>query len=98
MRARPRSLRALTDHTYDLLSTGQNDVVLELTADALARIDAAGPDAPPFDDVARYRPWIMNNRAIALSRLGRRDEALVQLEQARTLDEDGGTNVSQSCN
>lgn len=98
VRARPRSLRALTDHTYDLLSAGQNDAVLELAGDALARIDAAGPDAPPFDDVARYRPWIMNNRAIALSRLGRRDEALAQLEQARTLDEDGGTNVSQTIN
>jgi len=98
MRARPRSLRALMDHSYDLLSAGENDAVLKLTGDALARIDAAGPDAPPFDDLAEFRPWIMNNRAIALSRLGRRHEALAQLERARDLDEDSGPNVSQTIN
>ncbi|MGD9597744.1 MAG: hypothetical protein AB7G76_06920 [Steroidobacteraceae bacterium] len=98
VRARPRSLRALMDHTYDLLSAGDNDAVLKLIENALARIGAAGPDAPPFDDVAEFRPWIMNNRAIALGRLGRRDEALAQLERARDLDEDGGTNVSQTIN
>ncbi len=98
MRARPRSLEAVMGYTYALLGSGRATEVLRVAEEALARIARAAPDTAPYDDVEEYRPWIMNNRTIALQNLGRRDEALAQLERASTLDENGSTNVSQAIN
>jgi tetratricopeptide (TPR) repeat protein len=57
---------------------------------------ASGDDLPWLS--ASDVPWLLNNRAIALRRLGRFDEALVDLQRASAIAEDGGANVSQKLN
>lgn len=98
MRRQPRSLQAVVEYTYVLLGSGQAAGALKVADEALARIAQARADAPPYDDLDEYRPWIMNNRTIALQRLGRHEEALAQLELASKLDERGSRNVSQAIN
>jgi beta-barrel assembly-enhancing protease len=48
-----------------------------------------------YDD--KYR-WLLNERAMALERVGRADEAVTELETASRLSEEGVKNVSQSIN
>lgn len=92
----PERLDILREMTYAMLTVGDNRDVLAVTDAALAVI-ADGTEASPFDDI-NEQLWLMNNRAVALRRLGRIDEALAQLEHASRLDEDGHPNVSQVLN
>jgi hypothetical protein len=48
-----------------------------------------------YDD--KYR-WLLNERAMALERLGRTDEAVTELQTASRLSEEGAKNVSQVIN
>lgn len=77
-----------------LLSVGDNQGALELADRLLAT--PATPDAAPTD--AEQRAWIANHRATALSRLGRTDESLAQLESAAAIGRNGVVNVNQTLN
>ena len=83
--------------SYALLQAGRNQEVIDLANRALARIARSSPDRPAFDDIDD-QVWLMNNRAIALRRMGRIDEALAQMRRASRLSEDGQMNVSQALN
>lgn len=78
-----------------LLVAGLDQEALQASGSALAMIAAA--DASTLEH-ADERVWVMNNRAVALRRLGRLDEAARQMEEARPLDEYGQPNVSQALN
>src|SRR3990167_1483668 len=77
----PSVSQVSVDLTRMLLSVGDNKAALELADQLLAT--PVGPDSPPTD--AEQRAWIANNRATALSRLGRADEALAQMESAAAI-------------
>lgn len=96
--AQPRSLMARVQLTYRLLEAGQHAQTLAVADDALRAIaEADVAEEAPFDDIQK-QVWLMNNRAIALRRLGRIDEARDELLRASRLVESGGGNVSQSLN
>lgn len=78
-----------------LLVAGRNEDALRASDDALASTAAADASTLEYAD---ERVWIMNNRAVALRRLGRLDEAARQMEEARPLNEHGQPNVSQALN
>jgi tetratricopeptide (TPR) repeat protein len=90
----PTVSQVAVDLTRALLSVGDNKAVLEFADQLLAT--PAGPDASFAD--AEQRAWIANNRATALSRLGRADEALAQMESAAAIGVNGGINVNQTLN
>lgn len=92
----PERLDVLRELTYAMLTAGDNRDVLAMTDAALAVIPA-GDEASPFQDTDD-QVWLMNNRAIALRRLGHIDEALEQMEHASRLTEQGEPNVSQLLN
>lgn len=92
----PERLDVLRELTYAMLTAGDNRAVLAM-ADAALAVIAAGEEASPFQDIDE-QVWLMNNRAIALRRLGRIDEALEQMEHASRLTEQGEPNVSQLLN
>jgi beta-barrel assembly-enhancing protease len=92
----PRSLQHVTELTYALLKARRYDEVLTLTDAATQRAsDRSGK--PAYDD-AENLIWILNNRAIALGGLGRRDEELELLIRAARRPEHGNPNVSQAIN
>ena len=93
----PERLDVLMELTYALLALGRVDEVLAMSDAALALIEALGPGQTLFEDVGD-RVWLMNNRAIALRRMGRIDEALEQMLVASELEEEGQPNVSQALN
>lgn len=93
----PERLDVLMELTYALLAIDRSDEVLTMSDAALALIETLGPGQTLFEDVGD-RIWLMNNRAIALRRMGRIDEALEQMLVARGLEEDGQPNVSQALN
>lgn len=95
---RPSSLRIRTDLTYALLTLGLAEEVLEQTGSILDTLEAATPEQAPYEDIADYQAWILNNRAIALRRTGRIDEAVDLMVRASRLDEWGTPNVSQVLN
>ena len=77
----PRSLRALVSLTQNLLTSREDQEALDIAAQADRRIVDA-PTAPPFDEVKRYHPWILNAKASALRHLGRFGEAETELRRA----------------
>lgn len=90
----PNRLDLASDLGDALLTAGRHVEALAVSDAALQAL-AAGPDS--FENTTD-RVWIMNNRAIALRRMGRVDEAVAELDQARRLDEGEGTNISQMLN
>ncbi|NUO75235.1 MAG: tetratricopeptide repeat protein [Lysobacter sp.] len=96
--ARPDSLQLHTQLSRALLMLGRSEEALALCDDALKAIADAPADRPPYADDAEYRVWLMNNRAIALRRLGRLDEALQELRRASERREGDSVNVSQILN
>ena len=88
--AQPTRLDVRMELTYALLSAGR-------AADALAEADAALADLAQFDN-GNDAIWLHNNRAIALRRLQRDDEALAALRHASAMREQGAINVSQVLN
>lgn len=95
--ANPRNLQNVIELTYVLLDAGRYQDVIDVSDAALAQFAAAG-DTPAFDDAAEALPWIHDNRARGLLGVGRVDEAVAVWEAARTMEEDGGANVSQALN
>lgn len=93
----PRKLDPKVQLAYALLVAGMNERVIALVDEVTATIAGAPTDAPPFDDM-EAQVWLMNNRAIALRRLGRIDEAEAELRRATELTERGTFNVSQVLN
>lgn len=90
----PTVSQVSVDLTRALLSLGDNKGTLALADQLLAT--PAGLDVALAD--TEQRAWIANNRATALSRLGRTDEALAQLESAAVIGVNGGINVNQTLN
>ncbi len=80
-----------------LLMLGRHEEALAVLDEALARLRAAPADAPAFEDMDQH-VWLLNNRAIALRRLGRIDDAVAELTAASRMTEDGLPNVSQALN
>lgn len=93
----PDDLEARSRLSRALLVAGRDDEVLALVEQSLDAIVDASSDKPAFTDL-NDQIWLMNNRAIALRRMGRTDEALAELVRAGQLTEDGGPNVSQRLN
>ncbi len=93
---RPDDLDAKVQFTYALLTAGDHAGTIRLVDAALAA------PAPKGDDDADRREqaqaWLLNNRAVALYRLGRAEEALADMERARRLADKPGPNVSQTLN
>lgn len=79
-----------------LLVAGRHDEALAASDATLAAISAS-KDTASFEHLDE-QVWVMNNRAIALRRLGRNEEAVAALDRASRLGEDGAPNVSQVLN
>lgn len=88
------TIEVRSDYVSGLMERGRFDEAVTEAEAALARLPLAGDD-----DDASQRTWVMDTRARALFRLGRRDEAIEQMRIAAKRDEvGGGGNVSQSIN
>lgn len=94
--ARPDNLDAKVQLTYALLDAGDHEGLIRLVDTAL---DAPAP-ASEDDALGRQQAqaWLLNNRAVALYRLGRTEEAIADMTRARRLPTAGGPNVSQTLN
>lgn len=95
--AHPRKLAPGVELTYTLLQAGRHEEVLAFVDRIDAAIKASPEGEPPFEDMDEVR-WLVNYRAIALYRLGRREEALEDLRRASRMSEEGGDNVNQTLN
>jgi tetratricopeptide (TPR) repeat protein len=98
--ARPRDLAVWVQLSYAMLTAGDHAGVIDTTT----RLIEASGDAPAAGEKSKayesldHRVWLFNNRAIALYRLGRPDEAVADLERAIAFDPEQGPNVSQTLN
>ncbi len=97
VRRERRQLENVVALTTFMLDEGLFDQVVRICDDVLDRA-ARAPDGSPYDDADEYLVWIKDNRARALLRLDRVDEAVQVWEDARRMSEDGGENVSQVIN
>lgn len=93
---RPDDLDAKVQFTYALLSAGDHAGTIRVVDDALAAPAPQGDD--DTDRREEAQAWLLNNRAVALYRLGRAQEALADMERARRLADKAGPNVSQTLN
>jgi len=80
-----------------MLTAGMTEAALRHADLILAKMAQVAEDDPLFADMDS-KIWTMNNRAVALRRLGRFEEAIRQLEVASKFEEQGGANVSQILN
>ena len=92
----PLRIDLASDLGSALLVAGRNEEALAQSEATIAAIKA-GRDTASFESLD-HEVWVMNNRAIALRRLGRLDEAAAELERASRLNEADGANVSQVLN
>jgi len=97
VRQSPRALQSIIELTYALLKAHRYDEALSLTDVVMQNVKGAGSQ-PAYDDINDNLIWILNNRAIALGGLGRRDEELEILVRAARRPEHGDPNVSQAIN
>lgn len=98
--ARPHDLEAWLNLTYALLDADRNDAVIEMVQWLLKTSDpgrAPSEEGPEFSK-PHMRPWLMNNRALALYRRGRVREAAEELERAIRSTGGDAPNVSQTLN
>lgn len=95
--AKPASLDGRLDAILLRIAGGRPDEALKLAEEVVARV-VDGDGATYYSDFGDNYAWVQNNRARALGRLGRWDEALSQLRKAARRPESGGVNVSQSLN
>jgi tetratricopeptide (TPR) repeat protein len=99
--ARPRDLAVWVELTDAMLDANQNEEIIALTTKLLDS-NEGGPDSNvkvvKFENFGK-RIWLLNNRALALYRLGRADDAVDDLKRAIASDSDGeGQNVNQTLN
>lgn len=95
--AKPLDVDIQVQYTYALLKAGRHDEVIAYAGHLLDTIAAAKVDEPLYRNIDA-QVWLMNNRAIAMRRLGRVDDALAEMQRASALTEDGQINVSQALN
>jgi beta-barrel assembly-enhancing protease len=81
----PRSLVALVLLAQSLLNSREDQEVLELTTQADRKIAETPATVVPFDDIEKNHPWILNEKATALSHLGRFEDAARELRRAYEL-------------
>ncbi len=99
--AAPRKLEGIFVVARLLLITGHPDETLSLLDDAMARLKtSAAGGSSPFDDAGNtnWTEWVENDRSVALTRMGRFDEAIAQMSAAALEQEQGHPNVSQIIN
>lgn len=92
----PERMAVLMELSYALLTVGDDEEVLRIS-EAVATSLVDPRMAAAYEDLDDF-VWLLNNRAIALRRLGRTDEAVATLETASRLSERGDPNVSQVLN
>jgi len=95
--AAPDSLQLRNELNDAMLTAGMTQAALYHADLILAKLAQLAEDDPMFAD-ADTKIWTMNNRAVALRRLGKSEEAIQQLEAASRFDENGDSNVSQILN
>lgn len=98
--ARPRDLAVWVQLTYAMLTAGDHAGAIATTTrllDASGESPSTGEKSKSYRDLD-HRVWLLNNRAIALYRLGRPEEAVADLERAIAFDPEQGPNVSQTLN
>lgn len=95
--AAPDSLQLRNELNDAMLTAGMTQAALYHADLILAKMEQMSEDDPLFADMD-VKIWTMNNRAVALRRLGRSEEAIQQLELASKFEEDGSANVSQILN
>lgn len=93
----PDSLELRNELNDAMLTAGMTEAALRHADLILAKMSQMSAEDPQFADMDA-RIWTMNNRAVALNRLDRADEAIQQLEIASALEENGHPNVSQILN
>jgi beta-barrel assembly-enhancing protease len=94
----PRSLE-LKEEVIDTLRRQQHYAASLAAADSLvAELKSTNSPEKAYEDYERTNPWILNEREIALKRVGRWDDAVAQLTAASLLSEDNGGNISQIIN
>jgi tetratricopeptide (TPR) repeat protein len=93
----PRSLDAVVQLTYSMLSAGLYDDVLATTAAVMGKIKGVSAKVAPYDDMEK-QIWILDNRARALAATQRWSEAEAEVRAAADRTEDGHPNVSNIIN
>jgi len=76
---------------------GQFDETVKIADGIMAR-SADGAGASLYRDFDDQYPWLLDERARALTGLGRWDDAVLQFTRAMRRPENGGMNVSQAIN
>jgi hypothetical protein len=94
----PKSLEALMELTYALLSAKQFDEILKITGPLTLDLPPTSPLASSYEDWDEYIGWMADNRARALFALGRGSEALPLMRQNAKRPENGTANVSHAIN
>jgi tetratricopeptide (TPR) repeat protein len=98
VKQRPKSLGAQVQYGYALFTLGQFDEMLALANRAIARVEKAPADSPPYEDLDDSLNWIYNHKSLALTALGRWDEAVQVLADWERSDRNKEDKVSQAIN
>jgi tetratricopeptide (TPR) repeat protein len=93
--AHPKSLEALMELTYALLSAKQFDEVLAITEPFAADLPPDSPLASGYEDWDEQIGWVVDYRARALRATGRMSEALPLMRRNAKRPEKGAANTSQ---
>ena len=94
----PRQIERVNELGLMLVAAGRASEALTLWDRVIRRAEAPTDGTLEYDDLEPYLLWAMNGRARALYRLGKAQDAVAQMEQARRRAEHGHTNVSQAIN
>ena len=100
MEKNPRSVEAVNNLAYRLVNANHLEEALSLSEEAITRATSAN-DAPAYDDQTEKLQWLYMDRSIALGRLNRTEDRVLQQEKARDSAIAGGKgsdNVSQPIN
>lgn len=87
----PKDVKAEAELARALLALGRNQEVADRAARALTRFKFGDGPFKHLD----HQPWLMHTRSQALTRLGRFDEALVQMEQAARPNGNGEADTNR---
>lgn len=94
----PHSL-SLKEEVISTLRRQQHYAESLAEADSLmTELKSTNSPEKAYEDYERSNPWILNEREIALTRVGRWDDAVAQLTAASRLSEDNAGNISQIIN
>lgn len=93
----PKRLDVMNHYSHALLVSGRHEDVVALVDAVTGAIAAAPVSESPYERMDSL-VWLMNDRAVALRRMGRTQEALDEMLRARVMTESGHPNVSQALN